>query len=166
MKLENNSALDTVSYARAITSFSFTSEQQGVIDTIISKSKAAGLNKCDIATLLATGWVESKFNPQAKAQSTSASGVFQIVKRTALGLGLPWSKVMDKESNIDAGIKLFKQSMNSSYIKNAGRNTEERALRLYELHHDGPSRKYGGYEIAQKRIAPVLSQFQSMVDKL
>ncbi len=40
--------------------------------------------------------IESNNNPLAKASTSSASGLYQFVKSTAQGLGLPWGKDTSK----------------------------------------------------------------------
>lgn len=129
-----------------------------VIETILRE--ASGLPLEDQAILLATAELESGFNPMAKAATTSAAGVFQIVKKTGQALGLDDLQRYDMESNIKAGIKLFKQNVTILARKFPGIQGDKRAVMLYALHHDGPSLQYGGAAIGNKSLLPKLRKYR------
>jgi membrane-bound lytic murein transglycosylase MltF len=112
----------------------------------------------DRETALAIAYFESGFNPEAKAQTTSASGIFQIVRDTARKLGLRDSDVFDAKKNIQAGIKLFMQNLALAAKKFPKLKGDQKAAMLYALHHDGPSLQYGGYQLANDRFLPILEK--------
>lgn len=137
-----------------------TSTQHQVMDLIVKRS--SHLSPEDQAILLATARIESGFNPDAAATSTSASGVFQIVKDTASNLGLTQTDVFDAEANIEAGIKLFEENSAQVRKRFPKLSGDERAVMLYAFHHDGPSLAYGGVAIARKDLVPYLDDFRGV----
>ena len=72
--------------------------QKKVIDTIISKSTGYGLSTRETAHVLAIAYVESGFNPDAAAGTTSASGVGQFIYDTGKSYGLTYA-IFSKEPN-------------------------------------------------------------------
>lgn len=136
--------------------------QESVIQSILDASSA--LSAQDQAILLGIARIESGYNPDASAPSTSAAGVFQFVKRTgaAFGLSSP-SDFFDAEKNIEAGIKLYIENSAILDARYPGLKGDERAAMLYALHHDGPSLAYGGYDIAVKRLIPILESCKGVV---
>lgn len=113
----------------------------------------------DQALLLAIAEQESGFNPDAAALTTSAGGVFQLVAKTAENLGLSKRNIFDAELNIRAGVKLFKENVNFVDKKYPDLSKTKRAALLYALHHDGPSLRYGGLEIAVKYVLPRMQKY-------
>jgi putative chitinase len=134
--------------------------QYQVMDMILQKSKH--LSPENQAILLATARIESGFNPDAAATSTSASGVFQLIKKTASNLGVEQKNVFDAEENISAGIKLFEENLaavNRRFSKLSG---NEKAIMLYAFHHDGPGLGYDGAAIARRQMLPYLDDFRAV----
>ena len=131
--------------------------KETVRSIILKESKQ--LSTEDQALLLAIAHLESGFNPSAKAPTTSAAGVFQIVKKTGLALGLLPEERYDATLNIRAGIELFRE--NAARVKRRGKDLtrEERAVAIYALHHDGPSLVYGGEKIARERLLPLFKSY-------
>ena len=78
-----------------------------IMKLILDKSKEFDLQ--DQATILAIVAYESGFNPDAATPSTSAAGLFQIVRETGYKLGLREGEFFSAEKNIEAGLKLFRQ---------------------------------------------------------
>ncbi|MEG2049135.1 MAG: lytic transglycosylase domain-containing protein, partial [Comamonas sp.] len=62
--------------------------QKQVIDKLIAAAKGAGMNVRRTALLLATAKIESGFNPDAAAGTTSASSLGQFVNKTGKFYGL------------------------------------------------------------------------------
>ena len=126
--------------------------------------RAAGaLSFYDQATLLATARLESGFNPDAAAASTSAAGVFQLTKKTAASLGVYGGAVFDTEANAEAAVKLLLSNRRLDTQSYAGLTASQRAELDYAYHHDGPSLAYGGLELAQAEITPYIPQFLELV---
>ncbi len=116
--------------------------QREGVRAILYHARKAGLPIEDQAVLLATADVESGFNPMARADSTSACGLFQFVKRTGEMFGLRANDCMNPWENARAGVEHF-QSLLQSKIQPAivPLSGAERVVRTFELtyylHHDG-----------------------------
>jgi hypothetical protein len=73
--------------------------------------RAAEVNNLDARLLVAVTQKESNFNPNAKSPS-GASGLMQIMPKTAEGMGLTQSQVMDAKTNIDFGAAYLRGQLN------------------------------------------------------
>lgn len=96
---------------------------------------AASRYGIDPSFALTTARIESNFNPQAKSQLSSASGLFQFTAPTWQRYG-QGGNIFDPAANADAAMRLARD--NASFFRNRfGRdpsNTE-----LYLLHQQGPA---------------------------
>lgn len=128
-------------------------EQYKTMQLILSEAK--GLSIQERVLLLCIARVESGFNPKAKNPSSTASGVFQIINATAAALGLKLEERFDAKANISAMLKLFDEYQRRIKKKYPNASEEEWVLLTYALHHDGPSLKYGGYELAKELVLPL-----------
>jgi hypothetical protein len=135
--------------------------QREVMQAIIKHSQHHSLE--DRALLLSIAKLESGFNPDAAAISSSASGVFQLIKTTASNLGVSQAEVFDADKNIQAGIKLFEENAFLVQQKYSFLRGNERAVMIYALHHDGPALNSGGAAIARERILPELPKFEAVL---
>ena len=70
--------------------------------------EAANQHNIDPALIKAIIWAESSFNPSA-VSNKGALGLMQLMPSTARSLGI--KNPLDPESNIDAGVRYFKQLM-------------------------------------------------------
>lgn len=138
---------------------------QSVKDEAIQsiRDNSSDLSQEDQAILLATAELESGFNPNAQASTTSAAGIFQITKGTAKGLGLAEAERYNLNKNIKAGIALFKQNLRLLNKKFPDLVGDARALKLYALHHDGPGLNSGGEEIGRAQLLPRLGKYRESV---
>jgi putative chitinase len=137
--------------------------QKEVINTIFIEAKKSKLTNRDICLLLAIARHESGFNPDAAAGSTSAAGIGQFVDATGLEYGLTMENVFDIKANSLALIDIFI----SEYAKSANKNglTDiNREIRIYALHHDGPSLKYGGEKLSKRHIIPWVEEIYKSID--
>lgn len=81
----------------------------GSIQELVAKiARAHGL---DEKAALAIVQRESNFNPNAKAKTSSASGLYQFTKRTAKMVGLPWDQRFDPQQNAEAGARLERMNV-------------------------------------------------------
>lgn len=135
--------------------------QANVMNSIIQNS--SDLAPEDQAILLGIARLESGFNPDAAATSTSAAGVFQMIKKTAESYGLFGEDRFDAESNILAELKLYKTNMATVKRRFPNLTGDDRATMLYALHHDGPSLSSDGAQIARKDLLPYLDDFRGLV---
>jgi hypothetical protein len=118
--------------------------QKEAVKAVLFHARKAGLSIEDQAVLLATVEVESGFNPSARADTTSACGLFQFVKATGDSFNLSQSDCMNPWLNARAGVAHFvKNYQRSVESKIEGLTGPERVFRTYELtyylHHDGPN---------------------------
>lgn len=132
--------------------------QLEVMKKVLSYSRELPLE--DRALLLAIVRVESGFNPDAAARSSSAAGIFQIIRGNWENLSLRPQTVFDVDQNILAGIRLFKENIRLLDRRNPTLSGDDRLALLYALHHDGPSLNAGGETIARKEILPYMDRFR------
>lgn len=100
-----------------------------VAQLITAKAQEHGV-PADIA--IGIGKIESNLNPKAKAGTSSASGVFQLIDSTGKRYGV--TNPLDANQNIDAGIRLTKDNIND-LRKSTGR--EPTPGEVYLAHFSG-----------------------------
>ncbi len=132
--------------------------QKTAIETIIAEGKKAGMNNADIALTLAIARVESGFNPDAAAGTTSAHGLGQFVDRTGEGYGLTDENRWDVNEQARALVAHTQDN-----IERAEKNGRGREY-VYAYHHDGPSLKYGGLAIGRANVTPRVASFLKLVE--
>lgn len=135
-----------------------------VIHRILTQSRPLSVD--DQALLLAIARLESGFNPDAASKTSSAVGVFQIIRANWQGLNLPQESVFDADSNIRAGIQFYQENLRLQQRKFPGIAGDEKAVLLYALHHDGPSLNSGGAKIAREALLPYFNKFRALVLEL
>ncbi|MGI8390546.1 transglycosylase SLT domain-containing protein [Brucella anthropi] len=74
---------------------------------VVAKAQEHGVQP---AIALAIGHIESGLNANAKASTSSASGVFQLIDRTGKQYGV--TNPFDADQNIDAGVRLTRDNIN------------------------------------------------------
>lgn len=129
--------------------------QNAVIDRIVAKGRADGLNDRDIALVLAIAKHESGFNPDAAAGTTSARGLGQFINRTGETYGITEGNQWDLDAQIDALIAHTKDNKKLA----EGKGEEY----IYAYHHDGPSLSYGGLDISKNKVMPLVNQFEAFL---
>lgn len=129
--------------------------QNTVIDRIVSKGREEGLDDRKIALVLAIAKVESGFNPDAAAGTTSARGLGQFINRTGNTYGITEENQWDLDTQINALIAHTKDNMKLA----EGRGEEY----IYAFHHDGPSLAYGGLDISKNKVMPLVNQFETFL---
>lgn len=118
--------------------------QREGVRAILFNARKSGLGVEDQAVLLAIAEIESGFNPMAKAETTSACGLFQFVKKTGEQFGLAQENCMNPWLNAMAGVQHYvinyQKRVQDSVSDVAG---PERLFRIFEIsyymHHDGPA---------------------------
>ena len=133
-----------------------------IVEQIRTGAIAKGLDPNLAIALAAT---ESKLDSNAKAKSSSASGIFQLINGTATSVGV--KNVFDAAQNIEGGLKYM------AYVKDqvvtANDNVTEAMQKLVNAYHDGPGFKgapHSAEGIAE--VKTVLSTYAAMggeVDK-
>lgn len=75
---------------------------------IIEKARQYGLNPSDA---LGIAYIESRFNPLAGSNSSSAKGVYQFIDSTGKKYGLNSQTAYNADMNIDAGMRLMRDNI-------------------------------------------------------
>ncbi|MBT2767152.1 peptidoglycan DD-metalloendopeptidase family protein [Stenotrophomonas sp. ISL-67] len=133
--------------------------QSRVIDSLIASSRDAGLTPRETAYVLAIARVESGFNPDAAAGTTSASGLGQFIDRTGKHYGLNNTNRFDVDAQSDALVAHFVDNRNLARDRGQGEDY------IYKYHHDGPTKDYGGLGLAQRKVAPHLDEYEQFVNQ-
>ncbi|WP_448143789.1 peptidoglycan-binding protein [Stenotrophomonas bentonitica] len=133
--------------------------QSRVIDSLIESSREAGLTPRETAYVLAIARVESGFNPDAAAGTTSASGLGQFIDRTGKHYGLNNANRFDVDAQSDALVAHFVDNRNLARDRGQGEDY------IYKYHHDGPTKDYGGLGLAQRKVAPHLDEYEQFVNQ-
>ncbi|MFK3740898.1 LysM peptidoglycan-binding domain-containing protein [Massilia sp. TN1-12] len=128
--------------------------QRKVIDAIIAAAKKDGFNIRRMAMLLAMAKIESGFNPDAAAGTTSASGLGQFIKKTGAAYGLDASNRFEVGPSISALIAYFKEN------ENIAKKNKDPDYFVYKYHHDGPYSEYGGTALAKDKFAPLAAAYE------
>lgn len=132
--------------------------QRTVINKLIAAAKKDGFNTRRIAMLLAMAYIESGFNPDAAAGTTSASGLGQFIDDTGAAYGLTASNRFDVDANVAALIDYFK--VNEKIAKKKGKPDTW----VYKYHHDGPTKDYGGETLVNQKFAPLTAKFEKALN--
>jgi putative chitinase len=134
--------------------------QSRVIDELIGASQRAGLSPRETAHVLAIARIESGFNPDAAAGTTSAAGLGQFIDRTGAGLRdhpLNNGNRFDARAGSDALVEHFIENRNLARSRGQGEEY------IYKYHHDGPTRDYGGLGLANREVMPRLDEYERFV---
>ncbi|WP_313456946.1 peptidoglycan-binding protein [Stenotrophomonas sp.] len=133
--------------------------QSRVIDSLIESSREAGLTPRETAYVLAIARVESGFNPDAAAGTTSASGLGQFIDKTGKHYGLSNANRFDVDAQSDALVAHFVDNRNLARSRGQGEDY------IYKYHHDGPTTDYGGLGLSQRKVAPHLDEYEQFVNQ-
>ncbi|WP_349810717.1 peptidoglycan-binding protein [Xanthomonas dyei] len=133
--------------------------QSRVIDSLIDSSRDAGLSARETAYVLAIARVESGFNPDAAAGTTSASGLGQFIDRTGAHYGVNASNRFDMQTQSQALVQHFVDNRDLARSRGQGEDY------IYKYHHDGPSKDYGGLALSRREIAPHLDNYTQFVEQ-
>lgn len=132
--------------------------QSRSIDALVDAARAAGLGSRETAHVLAIARVESGFNPDAAAGTTSASGLGQFIDDTGKAYGLDDRNRFDIDAQAGALVAHFIDNRNL-----AQRRGQDESW-IYKYHHDGPVRDYGGLALSRDKVMPLLEQYTQFVE--
>jgi len=128
--------------------------QRIVVCELTGQARDFGYSKEESAFLLAVARVESGFNPDAASSLSSASGIGQFIDKTGASYGLWEENRFDLRANTSALVRHLKKQLDNARKRFEPKNAREAFAIAYALHHDGPSLRYGGYEIAKRHVIP------------
>lgn len=132
--------------------------QRGAIDALMAAGNRAGLSDRDMAHILAIARHESGFNPSAAAGTTSAQGLGQFIDGTGASYGVNDSNRWDVNAQAGALVAHFQDNQRLA----AQRGQTDEAY-IYKYHHDGPTRDYGGLDIARSHVVPRIDAMEEFV---
>ncbi|MCC5612802.1 transglycosylase SLT domain-containing protein [Nostoc sp. CHAB 5834] len=127
--------------------------QKVVIDSLLKECAAQGLSKQDAAHVLAIARIESGFNPDAAAATSSASGLGQFIDRTGKAYDLDEKNRFDIDANAKALVDHYID--NKAIVKARGLGPEH----IYKMHHDGPFKDSGGLALAKQQVMPYVKTY-------
>ena len=132
--------------------------QRRSIDAIRAEASKAGMTLEQEAMVLAIAFIESGFNPDAAAGTTSAQGLGQFIRRTGAHYGLTDTNRWDVQEQARA---LVEHTLdNYAAARRAGLGEEY----VYARHHDGSfSNQYGGVDLAKERVLPLAQRFNKVL---
>ena len=132
--------------------------QREAIDALMAAGNRAGLSDRDMAHVLAIARHESGFNPSAAAGTTSAHGLGQFIDGTGASYGLDDSNRWDVNAQAGALVAHFQDNQRLA----AQRGQTDEAY-VYKYHHDGPTRDYGGLDVARRHVVPRIDAMEAFV---
>lgn len=119
--------------------------------------KTETLDERFISLCIAIMRIESGFNLDAAAGTTSAASLGQFVKGTRTAYGIGKSNLWDFNANARA---LINHTLdNRDYARKKGQGEEY----IYAYHHDGPSLAYDGLKLSVEKVMPMISKIQPLV---
>lgn len=111
-----------------------------------------------IALIILIMRIESGFNLDAAAGTTSASSLGQFVKKTGKVYGIqPKYNLWDFISNARA---LINHSLDNKDLSDRNHQGLEY---VYARHHDGPSLLYGGLKLSKEKVMPLMPKVVPLV---
>lgn len=132
--------------------------QRASINALRAAAREAGMTREQEAMVLAIAYVESGFNPDAAAGTTSAHGLGQFIRKTGDAYGLTDANRWDIHVQARALVELTLD--NYMAAKRQGIRSEY----VYARHHDGSfTNKYGGVDIARNRVVPTAKKFLAII---
>lgn len=132
--------------------------QKAIIDKLIAAGKGAGMNVRRVAMLLAMVKIESGFNPDAAAGTTSASGLGQFINDTGRAYGLNNTNRFDVNASVKAVVKYFLAN------EKLAKKNKKPDVWVYKYHHDGPTRDYGGEALATGKFAKLADAYERALE--
>jgi len=123
--------------------------QRASIEAIRGAAKKAGMTLDQEAMVLAIAYVESGFNPDAAAGTTSAQGLGQFIRKTGEAYGLTDANRWDLNEQARALVEHTMDNYEAAHSAGLG------AEYVYARHHDGSfTNEYGGLDLAVDHVVP------------
>lgn len=138
--------------------------QARLVDSIIQHLQKDGFSKAQICYALALCRVESGFNPDAAAGTTSASGLGQFIDSTRATLTRRAGIENTGPFSLDVNLACLSEALQKSFAfcrRDFGQNQNAAFFETaYAYHHGGPSLSYGGMSIARQKITPLMKTIE------
>ena len=127
--------------------------QRYAINALRAEAAKAGMTRGQEAMCLAIAYVESGFNPDAAAGTTSAQGLGQFIRKTGAAYGLTDENLWEVRVQAQALVAHTRDNYLAALAAGFGREY------VYARHHDGDfTNKFGGLDIAQQKVIPMVSK--------
>lgn len=131
--------------------------QSRVVETLVESARDAGLGARETAHVLAIARIESGFNPDAAAGTTSASGLGQFIDKTGRSYGLDESNRFDVHAQSRALVAHFIDNRDLATRRGLGE------AYIYKYHHDGPMLDSGGLALGREHVIPLIDAYTRFV---
>lgn len=132
--------------------------QRTVIDLLRREAVRAGLTLEQQAMVLAIAKVESGFNPDAAAGTSSALGIGQFIRKTGEAYGL------NDDTRFDVVLQARALVMHTRDNFKAAAKAGLPMEFVYARHHDGDFKNtYGGVELSRKIVMPLLPEMRRII---
>lgn len=142
--------------------------QKKSIDAIIEAAKKQGLSQRETAHVLAIAFVESGFNPDAAAGTTTATSLGQFIRPTGWYYGLNDTNRFEINPNADALVRHYIENKDKAIAR--GNTGKEIELKIYVYHHDGAGKRdiYNpnseGLRISKEQVIPLTDKFEQYLN--
>ena len=142
--------------------------QKKTIGAIINAANKHGLSQRETALVLAIAYVESGFNPDAAAGTTTAASIGQFIRDTGWAYGLNDSNRFELNPNTDALVRHYIENRDTAMRR--GFTGKELELKVYQYHHDGPgstahpAKDRGGLNISREQVIPYTDRIERMLN--
>lgn len=137
------------------------------MSALLNESMKRGLSKSKASFVLATSYVESGFNPDAAASSTSAGGLGQFVKKTARACGLDGMEVFDVKEASSATVRYIKNIFDKVTKKEPNISESDLFVDSYSHYHDGGIINSETEEkISRAKVLPLVGEFETWIDEM
>jgi hypothetical protein len=133
--------------------------QQKVVDIIIEEGRKRKFNNRDIAYYIAIAKRESSLNPDAASNSTTASGISQVIDDTGKSYGINDTNRFDARANIQAGLDYF-SFLRKKIIKDYGTAAGDAEVMVYYAYHYGESSYW--YKSEAEKLKPIHKQVRDL----
>lgn len=110
--------------------------QQKIIDIIIEEARSLKFDNRDIAYYVAIAKRESGFNPDAANSGSTASGIAQVIDKTAATYGVNDTNRFDARASIKAGLGYF-SNIKRRIERDYGTAANDAEPMVYFLYHYG-----------------------------
>lgn len=137
------------------------------IKALLNESMKRGLSKSQASFVLATSYVESGFNPDAAATSTSAGGLGQFVNKTGEACGVGGLKKFDVKEASGATVRYLKSIYDGVVRRGPDLSEEERFVETYARFHDGGIvSEVTREELSRERVLPLVNVFEGHIGEM
>jgi hypothetical protein len=135
--------------------------QNAVVKLLVRSAQERSLTAHDAAIIVAIARLESGFNPDAAAGTTSAAGLGQFVRKTGEKFGLTDDNTFDAAANAKALVSLYLE--NKKHAEKKGYKGAALDEMIYKYHHDGWEKDYGGLALSRKHVMPEVPQIEALI---